>query len=55
MKTLCALGIVAGGFLFHLPPRVVLVALTVLVAYAHPFLASLSVLTLCAVWRHCDD
>lgn len=53
MKTLCALGSLAGGFLMSPPPRAAVTTLIWLGARSHPVVTVLITLVLFAAWR--DD
>ena len=55
MKTLSALGVLAGGFLFAPAPRAVVATVLWAVSRTHPALGALVLVTLAATWRRGDD
>lgn len=55
MKTLAALGVIAGGFLLSPPPRSVALALLWLGARAHPVITIAVVLAVAHAWRAGHD
>ncbi|WP_299355942.1 hypothetical protein [uncultured Shimia sp.] len=55
MKTLSALGVLAGGFLLTPPPRAVLTTMLWVVGRSHPAVSALVLLALVSAWRSDDD
>ncbi len=55
MKTLSALGVLAGGFLLTPPPRAVLTTMLWVVSRSHPAVSALVLLALVSAWRSDDD
>ena len=54
MKTLSALGVLAGGFLVQPSPKAVASTLLWLVSRTHPAVSALIVVSLVASWRNED-
>ena len=55
MKTLAALGVLAGGFLFAPAPKAILTTVLWVASRTHPAVGALVLLTLVATWRGKDD
>jgi len=55
MKILCALGTLAGGFLFAPPPKALFVTLVWLGARSHPVVTLMVTIALLAAWRDDHD
>ena len=54
MKTLSALGVLAGGFLFQPTPRAVTTTLLWLASRTHPAVSALVLVLTVATWRDND-
>lgn len=55
MKTLSALGVIAGGFLVAPPPKAVVTTMLWVVSRSHPALGAMALLSLVLAWRKRDD
>lgn len=55
MKTLAALGVLAGGFLVSPPPKAVIVTLLWLGARTHPAITLATLAVVLAAWRADHD
>ena len=55
MKTLAALGVLAGGFLFAPAPKAIVTTVLWVASRTHPAVGALVPLTLVATWRGDDD
>ncbi len=55
MKTLSALGVLAGGFLFAPTPKAVITTVLWVVSRSHPAVSALVLLTVVATWRCGND
>lgn len=55
MKTLSALGVLAGGFLFTSTPKAIVTTVLWVASRTHPAVGALVLLTLVARWRDKDD
>lgn len=55
MKTLAALGVLAGGFLFTPTPKAIITTVLWVASRAHPAVGAIVLLTLVATWRGNDD
>ena len=55
MKTLAALGVLAGGFLFTPTPKAIVTTILWVASRTHPAIGALVLLTLVVTWRGDDD
>lgn len=55
MKTLSALGVLAGGVLFAPGPKAIVTTVLWVASRTHPAVGALVLLTLVATWRGDDD
>ncbi|MDP2519245.1 hypothetical protein [Shimia thalassica] len=55
MKSISALGVLAGGFLLAPPPRAVLTTMLWVVSRSHPAVSAIVLLALVTAWRAEDD
>ena len=55
MKTLAALGVLAGGFLFTPTPKAIVTTVLWVASRTHPAVGALVLLTLVATWGGKDD
>lgn len=55
MKTLAALGVLAGGFLFTPTSKAIVTTVLWVASRTHPAVGALVLLTLVATWRGNDD
>jgi hypothetical protein len=55
MKTLSALGVLAGGFLIAPAPKAIVTTVLWVASRTHPAIGALVLLTLVATWRGDDD
>ena len=55
MKTLSALSVLAGGFLFTPAPKAIVTTVLWVASRTHPAIGAVVLLTLVATWRGKDD
>jgi hypothetical protein len=55
MKTLSALGVIAGGFLMSPPPKAVITTLLWVVARSNPVVSTMVILAVLSAWKSRDD
>jgi hypothetical protein len=55
MKTLSALGVLAGGFLFAPAPKAIVTTVLWVASRTHPAIGALVLLTLVVTWRRGGD
>ncbi len=55
MKTLSALGVLAGGFLFAPTPKAIVTTVLWVASRTHPAVGAIVLLTLVATWGSRDD